>query len=64
MFYKVISNIPLLFEILLILYQVQIKGGIILHIAHIGGAQMIEVGIYDMSIVNNLGLIIRVINGL
>ena len=44
-FYKIISIIPLLFEIVLHLHQFQIKGDLILHTIIIGGTSMIEAGI-------------------
>ena len=57
--YKGNSNIPLLFEILLYLHQVQMKGELILHVVHIVGTRMIDPGIDGLSRGNNLGGIMR-----
>ena len=54
-FYKGISNIPLLFELVPRLHRVQMKGEFILHVVHIVGTRMIESGIDGLYRGNNLG---------
>ena len=54
-FYKGTSESPLLFEIVLSLNQVQMKGELILHIVHIVGTITINAGIDVISRGNNLG---------
>ena len=41
-FYKGTSKIPLLFEIVLRLHRVHMRGDLILHVVHIAGTRMIE----------------------
>ena len=53
-FYKETSKIPLLFELVLRLHQVQMRGELILHVIHIKGTIIIEAGIYGFSSGNNL----------
>ena len=63
-FYKGTLKIPLLFEIVLRLYQVKMKGDLISHIIHIAGERTIEAFIYGLYRGNNLGGIMRGINQL
>ena len=58
-FYEGTSKIPLLFDLVLRLYQVQIKGGLVLHVNHIASTRMIEAGIYGLSRGNNLEEVMR-----
>ena len=58
-FYKGKLNIPLLFEIVLSLHQVQMKGELIWHIVHIVGTITIKAGINGISRGNNLGGMMR-----
>ena len=53
--YKVTAKIPFLFELVMSLYQVQMKVEPILQILHISGTRMIEAGIYGLYRVNNMG---------
>ena len=55
MFYKGASKITLLFELVLSIHKVQIKGERILHIVPIAGITMIESGIDGLSRGNNMG---------
>ena len=57
--YKGISKSLLLFEIVLCIHQVQMKGELIIHIVNIAGTRMIEAGIDGLYIVNNLGGVMR-----
>ena len=52
----------MLFEIVMRLHQVQIRGEIISHVIHIAGKRMIEAGIYGLSRGNNLGGMMRGMN--
>ena len=61
-FYNETSKPPLLFEIVLRLKQVQMRGELILHDIKIAGTRTIEVGIERLSRGNNLGGIMRGIN--
>ena len=45
----------MLFELVLGLHQLQMKGGLILDVIHIVGTKMIEAGIDGLSRRNNLG---------
>ena len=63
-FYNGASTSPLLFEIILRLHQVQMRGELILHVIQIAGTRMIESGIDGISRGKNLGGIIRVLNPL
>ena len=62
--YKGKSKTPLLFDIILRLHQVQMRGELILHVIHISGTQMIEAGIDGLFRGNNLGGIMRGLNPL
>ena len=55
---------PLLFEIVLRLHQVQMRGDLIFYVVHIVGTRMIEVGINELSRENNLGGMMRGVNSL
>ena len=48
-FYKGTSKTPLLFEIVLRLHQIKMRGYLILHLVHIPGMIMIELDIYGIS---------------
>ena len=61
-FYKGISKINLLFEIFLRLYQVHMRGELILNGVHISGTRIIKAIIYGLLKVNNLGGMTRGIN--
>ena len=63
-FYKGTSKIPLLFEFVLHLHQVQIKRELIPHVVHIAGTSMIESGIDGLYRGNNLGGLMRVLEHL
>ena len=58
-FYKEKSKSPLLFEIVLLLHQVNMRGELILHIIHITGTRMIEARIDDIYRGINLGVTMR-----
>ena len=58
-FYKGTSRIPLMFELIFRLHQVQIRRELILYVIHITGTRMIEAGIDVLSRGNNLVGIIR-----
>ena len=45
-FYKEILKISFLFELVLRLHQVQMRGELILYVIHILGTRLIEAGIY------------------
>ena len=47
--YKGTLKSPLLFELVLRLHQVQMRGELILHVIHIAGTHMIEAGIDCLS---------------
>ena len=64
LFYKVTLKKPLMFELVLRLHQVYMRGELILHVIHITCTQMIEAGIDGLSRGNNLGDVTRVINHL
>ena len=59
LFYKGKSKIPLLFELVLRLHQVQIRGEFIFHVINILGTRIIEAGMYSLSRGNNLGVMMR-----
>ena len=63
-FNKGTSKSPLLFEIVLRLHQVQMRGEMILHAIHITGTRMIEAGIDGIYRGDNLGGIVRGLNHL
>ena len=52
-YYKGESKIPLLFDIVLLLQQVQIRGYLILHAVNIFGTRMVEAGIDGLLRLNN-----------
>ena len=52
-YYKGESKIPLLFDIVLLLQQVQIRGYLILHAVNIFGKRMVEAGIDGLLRLNN-----------
>ena len=54
-FYKGTSKSLLLFELVIRLHQVQIKGELILHILHIEGKRVEKSGIDGLSRGNNIG---------
>ena len=58
-FYKVTSKSTLLFKTVLHIHVIQMEGISILHVVHISGTRMIEMGIDSLSIENNLGGIMR-----
>ena len=60
--YKGTSKIPLLFEIVLRLHQVQMRGDLILHVIYIAVTRMIEAGIDGLSRENNLVRMTRDLN--
>ena len=45
---------PFVFDIVLILNELQMQGGFILHAIHISGTSMIEEAVYGLYISNNL----------
>ena len=58
------SKIPLLFEFVFMLHQVQIRGELILHVIHIADTRMTETGIYGLSRGDNLGEMMKGMNPL
>ena len=44
-FYNGMSKIPFLFELVLRLHQIQMRGDLILNLVHIAGTRIIETGI-------------------
>ena len=60
--YKGDPEIPLLFEIVLRLNQVQMRGDLILHSVHISGTRMIEAGIDIPPGENNMKGMMRGMN--
>ena len=61
-YYKGSLKSPLVFEVVLRLHQVQIKGHLILHVIHVTGTSMVEAGIGGLSRRNNLGGVIIGVN--
>ena len=61
-FYKGASKILLLFKTFLRLNQVNMQGGVILHVVHISGTRIIEAGNYGLSIRNYLVGMMRGVN--
>ena len=57
-FTKDSSNIPLLFETVLQLHNIQTEMILILHVVHISGTRIIEAGIDGLSRGNDMGGII------
>ena len=64
MFYKGTSKSPLLFELVLRLHQVQMKGELILQCVNLSGTRMIEVLIVGLYRGNNLEMVVRGLNSL
>ena len=64
LFYKVTFKKPLMFELVLRLHQVYMRGELILHVIHITCTQMIEAGIDGLSRENILRGVMRGINPL
>ena len=60
--YKVTSKTPLLFDIVFCLYQVHMKGNLILQIIHISVKRMAEERIEGLSRGNNMGGIMMGLN--
>ena len=54
-FYKGTPKKPLLFETVLQLQEINTEGRLIIHVVHIEGIRMIEVGTDNLSIGNYLG---------
>ena len=63
-FYRNTSKIPLLFELVLRLHQVQMRGYLILHVVNTVGTIIIEAGIDGISRGNNMGGMMRGLNPL
>ena len=63
-YYKGTLNSPLLFDIVLRLHRVQMKGGLILNVIHIAGKRIIEAGIDGLTRVKNLRGMMRGLNSL
>ena len=53
---------PFVFDIVLILNELQMQGGFILHSIHISGTSMIEEAVYGLYISNNLVGMIQGLN--
>ena len=61
-FYRGKSKIPLLFELILRLHQVQMRGYLILHVVNTIEIRMTEKLIYGIPRGNNMGVIMRGLN--
>ena len=63
-FYKGISKIPFLFELVLKLHQFHMRGELIFHVIQVVVTQMIEAGIDGLYRGGNLGGMVRGLNTL
>ena len=62
--YREVSKFPLLFEIILRLHQVQMRGDLVLYVILVAGTRIVEAEIDALSGGGNLGGIIRGLNPL